>query len=59
LQAADGHGWFAKAAAESNLRRGGQPVVALQTLRLDEGLLGGWRVTMDLRWPSSVMDDEF
>lgn len=34
--------------AERRVR--GQPVVTLHTLGLDELLLGGWRVTMDLRW---------
>jgi hypothetical protein len=30
----------------------GQPIVAMHALGLDELLLGGWRVTMDLRWLS-------
>jgi hypothetical protein len=30
-----------------------QPVVALHGLSMDEMLLGGWRVTMDLRWAAA------
>jgi len=34
--------------AQARLRD--QPVVALHALKLEEVLMGGWRVTMDLRW---------
>lgn len=58
VHAAGGRALLVEAEAGLTRRLRGQPVVAMQTLSLDEGLMGGWLVTMDLRWPSSVMDDE-
>jgi hypothetical protein len=33
-----------------------QPVVAMHALGLDELLLGGWRMTVDLRWSTRAND---